>query len=281
MSSQPILACLVKTDGDSECSDHASIVVAQRLSGLMQSKLDICVGAISILVPSVIAPASIENMVATENARRKNTAKAVCKSAEHAQNPTSPLQSCDVVFGDLSKLEKVIVRRAKSHGIIVTETGIAADMMEFEIIQKLLFGSGRPVLVVPREFKTEFSITTILVAWDGGENATRAVWNSLPLLAIAKRVVVCCVKGEKPIEADAHAEELAESLRGMGISAEATTLELADETVANTLLKKAKSLAADVVVLGAYGHSRWREFIFGGVTRDMLRFSKIPMFMSN
>ncbi len=281
MSSQPIYACLIRTDSETESLEHPSIKVAQGLATLMHSKLDICVGAIAIMVSSLIAPTSVENMVATENARRKNAAKAVCKNAEQAENSSSLQLTCDVAFGELPKLEKMFVRRAKVHGIVVTETGIAADMMEFEVIQKLLFESGRPILVVPREFKKVFSLETILVAWDGGENATRAVWNALSVLMLAKRVVICCVKGEKAIEADGHTEELAESLRGMKIKAEIAVLELNGKTVSDTLIKKAQSLSAGLVVLGAYGHSRWRELVFGGVTRDMLQDSPVPMLMSN
>lgn len=178
-------------------------------------------------------------------------------------------------------IKNALVRRAKSHGIVVTETGIAADMMEFEVIQRLLFESGRPVLVVPRAFNTEISLTTVLVAWDGSENATRAFWNALPVIGLSSRIVICFVKGEKTLDDDAGAKELAASLQEMGINAEVTALELQGKTVADTLLSEAETLSAGIVVLGAYGHSRWREFVFGGVTRDMLRFSKIPMFMSN
>lgn len=281
MRSQPILACLVKTDFDSKDASQSSIVVAQRLAYLMKSSLNICVGAVNVVVATIIAPVSIEKLTAAENTRRLNAVKLVCKAAEvtHLQAPIQ--QTCDIVFGDPARIRKALLRRAKSHGIVVTETGIAADMMEFDIIQRLLFESGRPVLVVPRLFKPEISLTTVLVAWDGGENATRAVWNALPVMNLSSRVVICLVKGEKNLDGDAGAEDLAVSLRGMGINAEVAALELKGKNVADTLRSEAEAISAGIIVLGAYGHSRWREFIFGGVTRDMLRFSKIPMFMSN
>jgi nucleotide-binding universal stress UspA family protein len=281
MKSPPLLACVVKADYETGSSLPASIAVAQRLAAFIKANLSVCVGVIEVLVPTIIAPTSIDHMISSENLRRRNSAKAVCNAAQNTHPKELLQQSCETVSGDLQGIMKTLLRRAKSHGIVVTETGVAADMMEFDVIQRLLFGSGRPVLVVPREFNSDISLGTILIAWDGSENAARAVWNALPLLGFSSRVVICIVKGEKKLDGNAGSTDLAKSLLGMGINVEIAELELNGKTVADVLISQVEKLSAGLVVLGAYGHSRWREFVFGGVTRNMLQFNKIPMMMSN
>jgi nucleotide-binding universal stress UspA family protein len=137
------------------------------------------------------------------------------------------------------------------------------------------------VLVVPHDFAAELAFDTVVIAWDGSMSAARAAWNAVPLLKAAKRVIVTSVTGEKDLGKAAPGTGIAKMLAAAGLKVEAVSLATGEATVAATLLKQASDISAGLVVLGAYGHARWREFVFGGVTRHMLATAKLPLLMSN
>jgi nucleotide-binding universal stress UspA family protein len=149
-----------------------------------------------------------------------------------------------------------------------------------ELIESALFGSGRPILVVPYIFEEPGKLEMVLVAWDGSQAAARALGDSLPLLAQAKRVRVVTVEGVREPANDHWRKEVVRHLKRHGIEAEADTLVSAGDT-ANTLLSHAADSGADLIVMGGYGHSRIREIVLGGVTREILRSMTIPVLMSH
>jgi nucleotide-binding universal stress UspA family protein len=141
-------------------------------------------------------------------------------------------------------------------------------------------GAGRPVLVVPR-YGTFVTIgERVLVAWDAGREACRAVNDALPLLRMAKQVVVMSVNaGESP--GLAPGDDIALHLARHGISVATSSERATDIDVANLLLSRAADLSADPIVMGAYGHSRLRELVLGGVTRRILEEMTLPVLMSH
>jgi nucleotide-binding universal stress UspA family protein len=138
-----------------------------------------------------------------------------------------------------------------------------------------------PVLVVP--FAGHFPTIgrTILVAWDGSLHAARAVKHALPLLVNAARVVVTMV--DPVIGNDEHGEEpgadIALHLARHGIQVEAQTV-ASDGDVGETLLAAADNVKADVLVMGAYGHSRLYEIMLGGATRTILNTATLPVLLA-
>ncbi len=133
----------------------------------------------------------------------------------------------------------------------------------------LVMQAGRPVLVVPGEAPT-LALDTILVAWKDTREARRATLDALPLLTLARHVAVVEV-AEREAAAAAHRRvtDVAGWMRTRGIKAEATVRPTHGED-ANQLRSLAQEMAADLVVAGAYGHNRLREWVLGGVTRDLL-----------
>jgi nucleotide-binding universal stress UspA family protein len=145
------------------------------------------------------------------------------------------------------------------------------------VVEASLFESGCPVVVVPNQAMPDVS-GKIAVLWDGSRTAARAVRDALPVLDAADEVVIFTAGDPKhngPLP-DALVRRL--SARGVHATAGSVT---AGEDTGTALLEAATNAGAHLVVMGAYGHSRMRELILGGVTRHMLHASPIPLFMAH
>lgn len=145
-----------------------------------------------------------------------------------------------------------------------------------------VFGSGRPCLLLPAAAGRPAALDTIAIAWDFGRAAARAVHDALPLLRRASQVRVLTVAGEKVIRARHTAADLVAYLDRHGIAATIVDeVAAAGRPVGAVLDAYAAETAADLLVMGAYGHSRMREFILGGATRAVLRTASVPTLLSH
>ncbi|HTO78780.1 MAG TPA: universal stress protein [Methylocystis sp.] len=161
---------------------------------------------------------------------------------------------------------------------IVAQPGPTRPDYAEDTVTGALFGSGRPVFVLPAGFTGTARLTKAMVCWDGGAPAAKALAESLPLLARADRVEVVCVKDGSEVPGRPSGAQILRHLERHGVEGalcEIPTTE--DESAA--LLSRAAESGADFIVMGAYGHWRLRELIFGGTTRSMLAASKLPVFM--
>lgn len=149
--------------------------------------------------------------------------------------------------------------------------------------RSLPLAAGRPVLVVPYTFEGKPVGEHVLVAWNASREAARAVHDALPLLKRAKHVHVVAFEPEK--SGAAHGEEpgadIALMLARHGVKVTVSRYDAPDVDVGNLLLSRAFDLSADLIVMGAWGHSRLREFVLGGVTRTLLESMTVPVLMSH
>ncbi len=138
-----------------------------------------------------------------------------------------------------------------------------------------LFGSGRPMLLVPNLPAAGLG-TTVAIAWDRSRGAALAVGAALPLLTAAKKVVILTAR-----EPDGEAEpsELAAYLALHGVDARTWAFAPGPGSVGGALLEEAGKAEANLLVMGAYGHSRLREMVLGGVTRSILADADVPVFL--
>jgi nucleotide-binding universal stress UspA family protein len=143
--------------------------------------------------------------------------------------------------------------------------------------------SGRPVLVVPYVGPQETLGENVMVAWNATRESTRAVYDALPILRRANRVSVLAVNPGRGD--DDHGEvpsaDIALQLARHGVKAEATKTFSDDLEVSDVLLSRIADIGADLLVMGAYGHSRMRELMMGGATRGILRHMTVPVLMSH
>ena len=126
-----------------------------------------------------------------------------------------------------------------------------------------------------------FDLKTVVVAWDFSRAAARAVADAIPLLEKAKEVRIVTVANEKVFDSKHSAEELAKNLSRHGIDVVLDKVDAAGRTIGEVLETHTASCRADVLVMGAYGHSRFREFILGGATRSLLSKPPIPILFSH
>lgn len=169
--------------------------------------------------------------------------------------------------------------RARVAGLSVVPS-IAALDDEFwtSVRDAASFQSGRPVLVVPEETPDRFG-DTIVVAWKDSVESVRAVAAAEPFFAKAKRIVLLSVaESDKD---DPSLAAMAEYLALAELKVEASRIELKFDTVGEALLQEVAKAPGTLLVMGAYGHWRWREWVFGGVTQALLRDTTVPVLMAH
>ncbi|MGE8943520.1 universal stress protein [Leptospira interrogans] len=175
---------------------------------------------------------------------------------------------------------------------IIMEHGRAADLIIasqadpnwdlspiLDFPDQLALGSGRPVLVVPTSGVFQHVPKTITVAWNGRREAARAVSDAMPLLKRADRVYVLTVASE-PREGGLPDTEIAATLARHGVKVSVNELQASDSAAGEEIARRAAE-QSELLVMGAYGRSRFSEFILGGVTRHMLKSMTIPVLFSH
>jgi len=142
---------------------------------------------------------------------------------------------------------------------------------------------GRPVLFVPYIGAPKVVGEHIMVAWNATREAVRAVADAMPFLQRAKRVEVVSVNPARGNEGegDVPGADVCLHLARHGVRAEAHQIVVSDIDVGNLLLSRAADEEVDLIIMGAYGHSRFRELVFGGATRHMLDHMTVPVLMSH
>jgi nucleotide-binding universal stress UspA family protein len=151
---------------------------------------------------------------------------------------------------------------------------------QYALVERCLFASGRPAIIVPAAAEKVEIAGTVVVAWDGSAEAARAFNDALTFLRRPKRVVLLVGVPEEGSEPPG-VDDMVAHLKRRGVSAEMIRFSTSEGDIGRTILAKAKKLRADMIVMGAFHHSRWREFILGGVTLTMLEEATIPLFMAH
>lgn len=148
--------------------------------------------------------------------------------------------------------------------------------------ETVIFGSGRPTMVLPQTPRLRpFELGTIALAWDSSRAAARAVADALPLLEKAKKVRVVTILNDKVLDTRHSAEALAKNLSRHGIDVVLDKVDASGKPAGDVLESYALSHTADLLVMGAYGHSRLREFVLGGVTKSLLSRPPLPILLSH
>jgi nucleotide-binding universal stress UspA family protein len=182
-------------------------------------------------------------------------------------------------------MEELIAERARFADLLVLGQFDAENpptISAFLLPAKVVFGSAAPILVVPNAGKFSNVGRRPLVAWDGSREAARAIQDAMPLLEAAERVSVLAIDPlrEDHMHRGVHTSEVVDHLAHHGVHAEGIAMSSDRKGVMHDLLERASSLGADLVVMGAYGHSRVWEFLVGGTTQDLLERTTIPVLMS-
>lgn len=158
----------------------------------------------------------------------------------------------------------------------------AAARALLDLPEYVVLNSERPVLIIAHAGRFETLGDKVLIAWDGSREATRAVTNAIPMLRRASNVVLALFNPE--IGVDAHGEQPGTDI-ALFLARHDIRVEIMQQSTAidvgNALLSLAANLGSDLIVMGGYGHSRFREILLGGVTRTVLEAMSVPVLMSH
>jgi nucleotide-binding universal stress UspA family protein len=141
---------------------------------------------------------------------------------------------------------------------------------------------GPPDLVLPTASRARpLELGTVAVAWDFSRAAARAVSDALPLLERARNARIVTVIDEKDFDTSHSAEELAKNLARHGIEVVLDKIDAGGKPIGTVLETYVRAHGVDMLVMGAYGHSSWREFLLGGATKSMLSRPQVPTLFSH
>lgn len=184
-------------------------------------------------------------------------------------------------------LAQVISRHARYADVTLLGKGSMEDPRLYPdpfLAEDVVMDSGRPVLVIPNRGQFEGFGKRILVCWNASREAIRAIVDAMPLLQEADKVTILVVNPENSASGehgDIPSADIALYLARHGVKAEAAATTTDESDIGAIILSRAADIGADLIVAGAYGHSRTREWILGGVTRTLLHESTVPAFMSH
>ncbi|WP_374360638.1 universal stress protein [Pseudoduganella danionis] len=174
-----------------------------------------------------------------------------------------------------------IVMQARYADLLVMPQGDASGTPS-AVLQYVMLHGGKPVLIVPTDTKVEQFGKAPLLAWDGGQQAARAINAALPLLKRAGKATLAVFNGTEHYAAHGQqpGADMATYLARQGVQVEVVQ-KTTKQPIGTALLELAAELKADLLVMGGYGHSRLREIALGGATRDVLKHMNLPVLMTH
>jgi nucleotide-binding universal stress UspA family protein len=164
---------------------------------------------------------------------------------------------------------------ARCHDLSIVE----ASELSRQFSETLLFGSGRPIVLFPATSVCS-RVDTIAIAWDGSAAAARALSCARFFVERATKLQVISITDDKEID-EANRSLLISCLKHSGFAVEDLSIQAGMETATATIQSAALERKADLLVAGGFGHSRLREFILGGVTRDLLVKAELPVLLAH
>ncbi len=186
---------------------------------------------------------------------------------------TTELECFEGLFGD------TVISHARYHDFVVVGIG-PDDATMHETAEAAIFGSGRPILLVP-ESSPPATFEHVMIAWDGSRVAARAVSDARDFLQRAQSITIASVTDEKTLPNDDPGNRLAEYLIRHDIEATVAQVQGRGHPIAETLQQHAREIGAGMLVMGGFGHSRMRDFVLGGATSGMLKDLRLPVLLSH
>lgn len=216
--------------------------------------------------------AHIGEFLETEARKSETNAKDLANTFREITMDRSVLTKCRIEKRNPYEGVRLLVEEARLHHMTVLPVR-RDDGHHQDIAERLIFDTGRPVLIFPerpvRPLATSFA--NVAVAWDGSRPAARAVGDAMPFLRRASHVRIFSATDDKPMQSAARGREIAQQLTSEGVDAIYEDVKKTDRhTIGSFIENYVADHNIDLLVMGAYGHSKLREFILGGATRSVL-----------
>jgi nucleotide-binding universal stress UspA family protein len=239
----------------------------------------------SMPAPPITVPFAARTLGAVGSHERKETEEiaAIFQHMTAKQPFVSEWRALKVPHVDLAS---VVLDHGRAADLIVAgQTDPDWDLSPLlDFPERLALESGRPLLVVPYAGRYPEVGRNVMIAWKASRESARATYDALPFLLHAKTVQILEVKegrDRNDVEELAPDTTIAAALARHGIKPTVRTSVLAGISIGDEILSRAADAGADLLVMGAYGHSRMREFVFGGATRDIARHMTVPTLFSH
>ncbi|AZL58909.1 universal stress protein [Tabrizicola piscis] len=225
-------------------------------------------------------------MIAAAMERAEEEARATAKALSAALGAQSPdLRSAtDSAVTQLGALTDVVAARARYADLVVLPLpyGENRGVEDEAVIEAALFEGMAPVLIVPPKGMPTADPRRVVVAWNQSREALVATRRAMPFLRRAEAVSIVVI--DPPTHGPERSDPgglLCQMLVRHGVRAEVTVLARTLPRVSDVLARHLRDTNADLLVMGAYGHSRFREAILGGATRDMLEKAEVPVLLAH
>lgn len=219
-------------------------------------------------------------LISSENRRIAALAQAVAGTARSEADFAGVVATIEAEQSHFRDMRERLVARARVADVTVLDAEPSPAEIDRGLIEAVLFDSGRPVIIVPPDHP-KFDARQVLVAWDGGACAARAVADALPILRAADAVEILSVTGEKDLADTVPGADLARHLARHDIKVTVSLASTGRRDVADVIKAHAAASGAGLIVAGAYRHSRLREFLLGGVTQSLLKDCNVPLMLAH
>ncbi len=274
---------LVHLDETEACKGRVAAAIAlARTQGAHLTGLALVIEA---SVPAYIGGQLPVEVVDVQRAQMLERGRATAAVFDKALAAAGQEGESRVVSGLDVDAARVISLHARHADLVILgqEEPEAATGVPPHTVEDVILSAGRPALVIPYIGAGKTLGQRAMVAWDASRESARAVNDALPLLEQAKAVTVLSVNPRPGV--DRHGEEpgadIALHLARHGVKVEVQHTQVEEIDVGDTVLSRLADLGSDLLVMGAYGHSRLRELVLGGVTRTLLESMTVPVLMSH
>lgn len=278
ISQMSSLSCIIRV---SEEAPSIAIDQAISLAASMDAHLLVTIIAPKASLPySPLGSAFVAPMVSEINEKTERSGTGLAEATREKLRKAGARGEVRVILNHVDIVAAEAVRLARASDLIVVDQPSAMLDTKGLVLEEALFHSGRPILVASPKKSIPTAPSRIMVAWDGSSHAARAVGDALALFPSIETVEIVSVKGEKDLSKSLPGAGLAQHLAHKGITTTLTELPVKGSTVGAVLDGHAARTGADLIVMGGFGHSRLREFLFGGVTVELTETASVPLLMA-
>ncbi|MBI3699758.1 MAG: universal stress protein [Afipia sp.] len=242
----------------------------------------IAIGYVHFSNVSVIAEGGtgVAAIFEVEEARAAERASAALAVFEAEAKLAKIRYKCRPESGTLDEATDILGSAGRLNDLtIVSQPEPGQRLFDNILAQEILFQSGGPVLIMPYTFEGNLKVGHIGICWDGSRAAARSLHDAMPLLRTAKKLSIVTVNGA--VAEEVSPARLVGRLADQGLTAQMIAVQSERSAIQPTILSVAADEGCDLLVMGGYGHSRFKETVLGGVTRDMFRSMTVPTLMSH
>ncbi len=272
------VGCLVRV---SEDTPLAAIRQAIRFAASAEAHLKVVLAVQTFVAPYTPFMTTMAASIAAEvNDKSKAQAESLADTITREAKAAGIAFEIETVAGPFAEVATRAANAARAVDLVVVDQQHGAFDSAAVLLEEALFRSGRPVFVATPQRAPLDEVRHLLVGWDGSAHAVRAVSDALFVFPSVEKVEVLSVSGEKNLSRALPAAEFSRHLARKGVGVTLTDIDRGSQSVAEVLNDYAQSSKADVIVTGAFGHSRLREFLLGGVTVDLTEKSTTSLLMA-